>query len=189
VWVNLYEAKDSTAVFPGDDIETKTGFSANLTLDGTAILIQPEAVTKFQGDWLALDHGEVNVGTSTKFTVRVKCISVAPVLNERTQYEVRDVNGTVQVAALKQDVQVEIEGGHAKAPEEKTGSGGGVLHQGEQHSYSESDLCGVPGHPGAALALNPKWIGAGAAGAGVLIWLIIHGGGNNSGKPLSASDP
>jgi hypothetical protein len=45
VWVNGYEAKDSAAVFAGDLLETRPGFSANLTLEGPAVLIQPESVT------------------------------------------------------------------------------------------------------------------------------------------------
>lgn len=61
VWVNGYEARDSSAIFAGDLIETKAGFSANLTLDGSTVLIQPETVGKFQGDLLVLDHGGVSV--------------------------------------------------------------------------------------------------------------------------------
>ena len=101
VWVNGQEAQDATAIFPGDLLETKTGFSATLNLDGSEVLLQPEAVAKFDGDLLELDHGSVAVGTSKGFKVRVNCITVVPVLNEWTQYEVSDMNGTVQVAARK----------------------------------------------------------------------------------------
>jgi len=41
VWVNGYEATDSSAVFPGDLLETKPGSAANLNLDGSTVLIQP----------------------------------------------------------------------------------------------------------------------------------------------------
>ncbi len=90
------------------------GFNANLVLDGSTILLGPESVAKFQGDYLELDHGSVSVGTSKGFRVEVNCIRVVPVRNEWTQYEVSDVSGTVQVAARKDDVNVEHEGGHGK---------------------------------------------------------------------------
>ncbi|MGB7866623.1 MAG: hypothetical protein WCF74_24755, partial [Candidatus Sulfotelmatobacter sp.] len=65
VWVNGVEAADSIAVFPGDSLETKPGFIANLDAEGSSILIQGESVVKFQGSYLVLEHGSVSVGTST----------------------------------------------------------------------------------------------------------------------------
>ena len=107
VWINGYEARDSSAVFPGDLLETKPGSAANLNLDGSTVLIQPESVVKLQTNLLELDHGSVAVGTSRGFKVQVHCITVVPVLNEWTQYEVNNLNGSVQVAARKDDVNVE----------------------------------------------------------------------------------
>ena len=188
VWVNGYEAKDSSAVFTGDVVETRPGFSANLNLEGSAALIQAESVTKFQGDWLELDHGRVSVETLKSFQVRVNCIKVVPIANEWTQYEVTNVNGTVQVAAHKNDVNVAIEGAHRKPSAETAGSQGGSVHEGEQKNYDESQLCGAPARPtGAGSALNPKWIAIGAGGAGALIWILVRGGGGSS--PVSPSQP
>jgi len=92
---------------------TKPGFSATLNLEGTTIQLQEETVAKLQDDVLLLDHGGVSVGTSKSFKVKVNCITVIPVLNEWTQYDVTDVNGTVQVAARKNDVNIEREQGRA----------------------------------------------------------------------------
>jgi len=189
VWVNGYEAKDSSAVFAGDVVETRPGFSANLNLDGSSAVIQAESVTKFQGDWLELDHGKVSVETLKSFQVRVNCIKVVPVANQWTQYEVTNVNGTVQVAAHKSDVNVEIEGAHRKPSAETAASQGGSVHEGEQRNYDESEACGAPARPtGASSALNPKWIAIGGGGAaGVLIWVLIHRGGGSG--PVSPSQP
>jgi len=52
VWVNGMEVADSSAVFPGDLLETKPGFIANLDAEGSSILIQGESVVKFQGSSL-----------------------------------------------------------------------------------------------------------------------------------------
>lgn len=187
-WINGYEAKDATAIFAGDVLETRPGFSANLTLEGSAVLIQAESVTKFQGDWLELDHGRVSVETSKSLQVRAHCIKVVPVANQWTQYEVTDVNGTVQVAAHKSDVNVQVEGAHRQPSEQTPGSQGGSVHEGEQKNYDESQLCGAPARPtGAGSALNPKWIAIGAGGAGILIWVLVHGAGG--GNPVSPWQP
>jgi len=189
VWVNGYEAHDSSAVFPGDVIETKPDSSANLSLDGSTVLIAPESVSKFQADLLELDHGGVSVVTTKSFKVRVNCILVVPVLNEWTQYVVTDVNRTVQVAARKLDVKVEHEGAPGKqAPEPQPSQQRASVHEGEQKSYDESEVCGPAARPTSALAgISPKWIAAGAAGAGILIWLLIHGG--NPKTPASPAVP
>ena len=188
VWVNGYEATDATAIFPGDEMETKPGFSANLSLDGSTVLIQPESVAKFQGDLLELDHGSVSVGTSKGFKVRVKCITVVPVRNEWTQYEVTDVNGTAHVAALKDDVKVELGLGGKKASPQPEASNDATVREGEQRSYAESEACGVPARPTAPVTgLNTKWIAAGAAGAGVLLWVLVHGSGGKT--PVSVAQP
>lgn len=187
VSVNGYEARDSSALFAGDLLETKPGFSATLNLEGTTIVVQEESVAKIQDDVLLLDHGGVSVGTSKSFKVRVNCITVIPVLNTWTQYEVSDVNGTVQVNARKGDVRVELGSNRPKAPQPET-SHDATVREGEQGTYKESEACGAPARPsGGSSALSPKWIAGGVAGAGILIWVLIHGGGGKT--PLSASQP
>jgi len=193
VWVNGYEAHDSSAVFAGDVIETKAGSSANLTLEGSTVLLAPESVSKFQGDLLELDHGGVSVTTTKSFKVRVNCILVMPVLNEWTQYAVTDLNRTVDVSARKLDVNVEHERGHGKEatqtpPTQEKAS----VHEGEQKSYDETQVCGTapsPTTPGQGI--SPKWIaiGAGAGGAGILLILLTHGGGNKPTPPISPASP
>lgn len=190
VWVNGYEAQDSSAVFPGDLIETKVGFSANLTVEGSSVLVGAESLVKFGDNFLVLEHGAVSVGSSRKFQVRVNCMRVVPVLNEWTQYDVADVNRTIQVSAHKDDVNVERETGRAKGEPEKEAGQHASVREGEQHGYDETEICGAPSAPKQAGAINAKWIeiGAGAAGAGILCALLCRGG--SSPKPtMSQSAP
>lgn len=191
VWVNGYEAKDSSAVFSGDLVETKPGSPANLTLDGATVLIQPESVARLQANLLELDHGGVSVGTSKSFKVKVNCITVTPVVNDWTQYEVSNVNGNVQVAARKNDVNVERETDHKKpslAPVTDA-SHGATVHEGEQKSFDLSELCGAAAPiKGAGTGLNPKWIAYGAGGIGILLCVLLcHGSGGKT--PISSSSP
>jgi ribosomal 50S subunit-recycling heat shock protein len=188
VWINGYEAHDSSAVFPGDLLETKPGSAASLSLDGSTVLIQPESVAKLQTNLLELDHGSVSVGTSKSFKVRVHCITVVPVLNEWTQYEVNNLNGSVQVAAHKNDVNVERTRDNKKPSPETEASHGSTVHETEQKSFNESEICGAPAQPvGPTSGLNPKWIAiGGAAGTGLLICVLLCRGGKT---PISSSTP
>lgn len=188
VWVNGYEAHDSTAVFPGDLIEIKQGFSANLTLEGNTILIQAESVAKLGDNLMELDHGGVSVTTSTAFKVKVNCLTVVPVSKAWTEYDVTDVNGTIPVAARKSDVNVEREMKGRNIPAENAGQQASV-HEGEQHTYDESQMCGAPPPMAAGSGINPKWIAIGAGGAGLALCLLLciqHGGGQT---PISTVQP
>jgi hypothetical protein len=189
VWVNGYEAKDSSAVFAGDLVETKPGSPANLSLDGATVLIQPESVGRLQNNLLELDHGSVSVGTSRGFKVKVNCITVTPVVNEWTQYEVTNVKGSIQVAARKNDVNVEREADRRKPSPSPEASHGATVREGEQKSFDESELCGAPARiKAASLAVNPKWVAAGAGGAGILLCVLLCRGGGEK-TPVSSSTP
>ena len=186
VWVNGTEVPDSTAIFPGDLLETKPGFAANLSADGSTVLIQPESIVKFQGDLLVLEHGSVSVVTSKAMRVQVNCLTVVPVSTDWTQYEVTDVSGKFLVEARKNDVKINREGGPASKESER--ASGAIVHEGEQGTREESQVCGAPPeHATAGNALNPNWIAAGAAGGGILISLLLHGG--PSKPPISSSKP
>ena len=176
VWVNGAEVADSTAIFPGDLLETKPGSVANLDAEGSSVLIQPESVVKFQGNSLSLEHGSVSVGTSTSMSVHVNCIKIEPTPNERTQYEVADLNGTMQVAAHKGDVTIVQSGVLRKASPDNSPSQSAVVHEGEQATRDEAAACGPARRPGGAgNSLNTKWIeiGGGAAAGAVVLCLLL----------------
>src|ERR1700691_738052 len=101
VWVNGSEVADSTVIFPGDVLETKLGFVANLDAEGSSVLIQGESIVKFETNSLTLEHGSLSVNTSTEMIVHVNCLKVEPISNDRTQYDVKDVRGKAAVAANK----------------------------------------------------------------------------------------
>ncbi len=131
---------------------------------------------QFQSDLFELDHGVVSVVTSKNFKVQVNCLRVIPVVNEWTQYVVTDLTGSVQVNAQKKDVNVEHEQSRAKTAVPKENSEHASVHEGEQKNFSESEICGVPEKPGNATGgISPKWIAAGAGGAGgLLLCLVLH---------------
>jgi hypothetical protein len=189
VWVNGYEARDASSIFDGDLIETKPGFSANLNLEGSTILIQEQSVTKFQKDLLTLDHGGVSVGTSTEYKVKVNCITVTPIHPEWTQYDVTDTNGKVEVSARKNDVKVEISLAQKKPSPQQEASSNSVVHEGEQASYRETEACGAPPFPKSPIStLESPWVIGGTAG-GVVLLLCLTLFCKSGNHPVSPDSP
>jgi hypothetical protein len=181
VWVNGSEVPDSTAVFPGDLLETKPGSVANLNADGSSIVIQPESVIRFNGDSLTLEHGSVLTVTSNSFSVYVDCLKVVPVANVWTQYEVAHLNGNAHVDAHKNDVNIEQGASLRKRSSPGSSSQSSTVHEGEQADRDTSNLCGVAARipTGAGSGLSSKWIEIGAgAGGGILILCLLICRGN-----------
>jgi hypothetical protein len=102
---------------------------------------------------------------------------------------VEDSNGNIQVAARKDDVNVEREMDHKKTSPETETSHGSTIHENEQKSFDQTEICGAPEQPNApGRGLNPKWIAAGAAGAGgILLCVLLCSGGGK--KPVSSWQP
>jgi hypothetical protein len=190
VWVNGAEVADSTAVFPGDVLETKPGSVADLDSEGSSVLIQPESVVKFQGNSVSLEHGSVSVGTATSMSVHVNCVKVEPVSTQRTQYDVADLSGTVQVAAHKSDLNITQGGALGKATAESSGSQSSLVREGQQATREESAACGTALRPGGAgNSLNTKWleIGGGAGGGALILCLLLCKG--TKSPSVSPSQP
>ena len=173
VLVNGSEVADSTAITNGDLIETKHGFVANLDAEGSSVLIQGESIVRFQGDSLSLEHGSVSVGTSTAMRVHVKCIRVEPVSTDRTQYDVTDLTGRVDVEAHKNDVRIRQEVALGK-PSANSSDESGIVHEGQRASREET-ICGAPAPPqSAGNPVNTKLIEiGGGAGAGVVVLCLL----------------
>ena len=183
VSVNGTDVADSTSVFTGDVIETRPGFVANLDANGSSVLIQGESIVRFQGDYLVLDHGSVAVGTSTSMSVHVNCLKVEPLTNDRTQYDVTDVSGKVDVAAHKNDVTIKSSGVLRKAASQNDTGQSETVHEGQTASREESTACGAAAPTeGAGSPLNTKWIeiGAGVGGGVIVLCLLLCKGKSTS---------
>ena len=170
VWVNDAEAVDSSPVFPGDRIDTKPGFVAELDAEGSSVLIQSESILKFQGTFIELEHGNISVGTSASLAVHVSCLQVEPVTTGRTEYTVKDTTGSVEVAAVKSDVKFTQVGQLRKTAKESGLFQSAVVHEGQQEKRQESDCGGASQAPTAGHSFPTKWIeiGGGVAGAAAL---------------------
>jgi hypothetical protein len=180
------EVQASIAIFSGALIETRKGSFARIEAQGTAVDIGSETVVRFEGDEIYLEHGSVSVNTSRSMRVRAGCVTVVPVNVDWTQYETRDLDGKVVVAAIKNDVNIESHRAKLKSAASAPNSTPVTVKQGDQ--ASREDKCAVlPAQSAASESpLNSpyvKWSAVGVA-SGVICWLLCRGG-----EPASPSKP
>jgi hypothetical protein len=130
----------SSAIFSGALIETKDASGADITAPGTSVIVLPDSLVEFQGQIFSLEHGSISVLTSNGTAVRVHCLTIIPASMAWTRFEVMDVNGSIKIAARKNDVRVETIA-PSKKPKGVSASQGGNLREGEETTRYESDGC------------------------------------------------
>jgi hypothetical protein len=179
----------SSALFSGDLVQTNADSVANINATGSSVLVLNDSLIQYEGSALNLEHGGVTVSTSKLLATRAGAVTVAPAAGVWTEFEVRDVDGRVQIVARKGDLTISDD------------TGSTTLAQGEQttrdDSQSPSDkkkkkkrgAAGtVPGAvPGAGGAIfdSPIAIGIGAGiVAGGTIWVLTR-----SDDPVSPAKP
>lgn len=181
-WINGGTVPRSSAIFPGDLVQTKPDSMANINATGSNVMILSDSLVKFEGEAVSLEHGGVSVATSKSMMTRAGEVTVVPATNAWTEFEVADLDGTVQIVARKGDVSIS----------DGTGASS-TLAQGEQTTVEDSQARkkdkrkGAGAVPAATRGILDSpyaiWIGAGAIG-GLVLWVLLQGD-----DPLSPSDP
>src|SRR5216117_1735089 len=128
-WLNGSTVPRSSAVFPGDLIQTKANSVANINAVGSNVLIVADSLVKFEGTAFSVEHGSVSVGTSKKVSTRAGEVKVEPVSDSWTQYDVSEKTGT---STLSQGQQTTREQPAEKNQKKKKGgaipaAGGSIL--------------------------------------------------------------
>ena len=188
VWLNGIPAPSSSAIFLNDLVQTQKESKAEIDAEGSAATMQPDTIVQFGEDELFLDHGGLEVNTSRGLRVRVNCLTVIPLTQDWTRYDVIDVDGRVLVVAYQNDVKIHYQG--AAARQSKSGAFSDVtVHQGEQ--VTREERCGAPPRPAKVVTangaiLNSTWArGAGLVAIGVFTcWALCRGD-----DPVSPSKP
>lgn len=189
VQLNGNAAPASSAIFPDDRVQTPKDAVAKIDAAGSTAVVAPDTLVQFEGNQLLLEHGTVQVTTSTQMEVRVGCVTAIPVITGWTQYEVTDVDGKVTVFAHQKDVNIDARKSGTTHKSESQDPEKATVRQGEQRTRPEK--CGAAIRPpdyvaGKAAFLN-TWeaVTAGLIVTGVVTCLgLCH-----SGSPLSPSDP
>src|SRR6202165_545790 len=96
----------SSAIFSGDLVQTNSDSVANINATGSSVLVLNESLVQYEGSTLKLEHGGVSISTSKLLATRAGGVTVSPASAAWTEFEVRDVDGKVQIAARKGDVTI-----------------------------------------------------------------------------------
>jgi hypothetical protein len=174
-------------------VQTQADSVANINAPGSSVLVLNESLVQYEGSTLKLEHGGVTISTSKLLATRAGDVTVAPSASVWTEFEVRDVDGRVQIAARKGDLTISDDTGTT------------ILAQGQQTTREVSDSQ-VDNHnppddnkkkkkkkaaagaipPAAGGILNsPVAVGIGAGViVGVTAWVLIQ-----SDQPASPSKP
>ena len=179
----------SSTIFPGDLVRTNVNSVANIDAIGSSVLVLNDSVVQYEGSALKLEHGGVTISTSKLLATRAGDVTVSPAASVWTEFDVRDVDGRVQITARKGDLTISDDAGTT------------TLAQGQQTTREESQsqdnsqsqnknkkkrrAAGTaPGATGGILN-SPVAVGiGGAAIVGVAAWALIQGD-----EPASPSKP
>jgi hypothetical protein len=169
----------SSAIFSGDLVQTNKDSVANINATGSTVLVLNDSLVQYEGSAVKLEHGGVTVSTSKSLATRAGDVTVSPAAGVWTEFEIRDVDGRVQIAARKGDLIISDDTGTT------------TLAQGQEttreESGSEKDKKrkrrgGAGAGPGSAPAAaggildSPLAIGIGGAViGGVAAWAVIQG--------------
>ena len=188
VVLNGNTVPDTATIFPGDTIQIPSKSAARIEVTGSTIDLNADTVVQFDSDEIQLDHGSVSVNTSRGFKVLVGCLTVVPVNQDWTRYDVTDTDGKVTVSALKSDVNIDARSGNPQWMKKSATSGRVTVHEGEQKSREEK--CGAIDYKSGIAArgaiLNSPYVQYPAIGViGGIICLALC----RDDDPLSPSTP
>jgi hypothetical protein len=158
----------SSAVFPGDLIQTPPESVATLDAPGSGIVLYPDTKVKFEQNSVSLQHGSLSVGTSKRMVATALDVTATPTADAWTEFEVADINGSIRVIASNGSVEVTCAKGNFS------------LSEGDEMTRDVAGNCSKKKRkpaaiiPGSSSTLSSPWVIIGALGTtgGVLCLLL-----------------
>jgi len=179
VLLNGVPAPESSAVFSGDQVTTGKSSAANLVLNGSSVVVDPESTVLYEGNSFVLQGGGASVMTSKSMVARYGHLSVVPAAAVQTDYRVVQVQNNLVIAA---------ELGAVKVIDKE---GENLLPEGKVMTVACFDVDDNNGKPGAGPAItsqgytngNLVLIGLAAAGGAAALALTLSGSGKKCVSP------
>ena len=170
----------TSALFSGDLVQTGADSVANINATGSTVLILNDSLVQYEGNAVKLEHGGVAISTSKSMATRAGGISVLPSASVLTEFEVRDVDGRVRIAARKGALTISDNTGTTTlAQGQETTRDESAPQQEESKKGKKSKKSeGAGASPAASGAIlnSPIAVGIGAGVvAGVTAWVLIRG--------------
>jgi len=178
--VNGTAVSHSSAIFPGDVVQTGTASQANINASGASVTMAENSSLRFDAEEVLIVEGSINMGTSRRdLATTAGVVKVTPASDAWTEFEITHRNGEVQVVARKGDINV------------SAGSKTFTLLQGQSDTRDDSEMARQSRRdnppPAATLpVLNSSLLigmGAGAITGGLIYTLT------RSGAPVSPVTP
>jgi hypothetical protein len=168
VTVNARPMGATSAVFPGDSVQTQADSGATLTLEGSSIVILANSAARFEGSYVIVERGGIRVSTQRGLVAQVGCITLTPVqTGQWAEFTVWD-NGTI--------AQMEVGKGQVTVAEgSKTSTlsaGGRTSRQDCAREAKERRRGAIPGATGGILDSKVAQY-AGMAAVGTTLVIIL----------------
>jgi hypothetical protein len=107
----------SSAIFSGDLVQTNADSVANINATGSSVLVLNDSLVQYEGSTVRLEHGGVTISTSKSLSTSAGDVTVSPTASAWTEFDVRDVDGRVQIAARKGDLTISDDSGTTTLPQ------------------------------------------------------------------------
>jgi hypothetical protein len=190
VWLNGSAAPKSAAVFAGDMLQTRADTTANIQAAGSNVMVLADSLVKFQGPAIEIEHGSVRVTTSRGLAAQAGDVTVKPVANSWTDFQVTDVDGRVQIAANKGDLMIQDDQGTTTIQQGQQTTRDDTNNEEKKKKKRRRNGAGAaPAAGGGIMSSNAAvYTGIGVAG-GVGVWLLLRDETPLSSKCVSTSCP
>ncbi len=175
-WLNGSDVPKSSAVFAGDHLQTRPDSTASIQANGSNIMVLADSMVKFEGPLaVELEHGSVRVTTSRGLSTRAGDVTIKPVANSWTEFQVTDVNGQVQVAANKGDVSVQDDKGTTTVSQGQQTTLDDTADPEKKKKRRRRGAGGpAPAAVGGILSSTPAIVAGAGLGVGVGVWLLLQ---------------
>src|ERR1700685_1622541 len=181
-WLNGSEVPKSAAVFSGDLLQTRPDSTASIQSNGSNVMVLADSLVKFEGPAVELEHGAVHVTTSRGLAARAGDVTVKPVADSWTEFQVTDVDGRVQIAANKGDVTVQDDKGTTTVTQGQQTTREDTADTDKKKKKHRKGSGAATAATGGIMSSTPAVIGGLAVVGGVTVWVWTR-----SGAPVSPS--
>src|SRR6202790_564267 len=183
-WLNGSEVPKSSAVFSGDMLQTRRDSTTSIQSNGSSVMVLADSLVKFQGLAVELEHGSVRVTTSRGLAARAGDVTVKPVSNTWTEFQVTDVDGRVQIAANKGDLTVQDDKGTTTVAQGQQTTRDDTADTEKKKKKRRRGTGAATSAGGGIMSSTPVVYGGLAALGGAAIWIWLQ-----SEPPVSPACP
>jgi len=105
--VNGSAVSHSSAIFPGDLVQTGSASQANINASGASVTVAENSSLRFEAAGVSIVEGSISIGTSRRdLATTAGVVTVTPASGDWTEFEINHHNGAVEIIARKGNVNV-----------------------------------------------------------------------------------